>query len=72
MRNRTTMVIAHRLSTLAAMDRILVFDHGSIVEDGTIQELLEMRGHFEALWKIQQHQGVSPDSLLMIPLSREK
>ncbi|KAB2642986.1 MAG: ABC transporter ATP-binding protein [Verrucomicrobia bacterium] len=72
MKNRTTIVIAHRLSTLAAMDHILVFDQGSIVEDGTIQELLEMRGHFEALWKIQQHQGVSPDSLLMIPLSREK
>ncbi|MCF7729081.1 MAG: ABC transporter ATP-binding protein/permease [Chthoniobacterales bacterium] len=72
MENRTTVVIAHRLSTLAAMDRILVFHQGNIVEDGTIQELIEMRGHFEALWNIQQHQEVSPDSLSMIPLSREQ
>ncbi|MFZ4116483.1 MAG: ABC transporter ATP-binding protein [Chthoniobacterales bacterium] len=54
MKNRTTIVIAHRLSTLAAMDHILVFDRGSIVEEGTIQELLEKNGHFAAFWKIQQ------------------
>ena len=72
MENRTTIVIAHRLSTLAAMDRILVFYHGNIVEDGTIQELIEMRGHFEALWNIQQHRAIVPDSLSIIPLSREQ
>jgi ATP-binding cassette subfamily B protein len=54
MRDRTTIVIAHRLSTLAAMDRILVFQQGTIVEDGTIQELLQKNGHFAAFWKIQQ------------------
>jgi ATP-binding cassette subfamily C protein CydCD len=41
MRGRTTIVIAHRLSTLSQMDRILVFDGGSIVEDGTHETLLQ-------------------------------
>ena len=54
MRGRTKSVIAHRLSTLAAMDRILVFREGTIVEDGTIQELLHKGNHFAALWKMQQ------------------
>jgi ATP-binding cassette subfamily B protein len=53
MRNRTTIVIAHRLSTLANMDRILVFDQGRIVEDGTIKELLAAKGHFAKLWNMQ-------------------
>lgn len=59
MRGRTTIVIAHRLSTLANMDRILVFHKGKIVEDGTIQELLQKNGHFATLWKIQQEQAPS-------------
>jgi ATP-binding cassette subfamily B protein len=54
MKNRTTIVIAHRLSTLLAMDRILVFHEGKIVEDGTIPSLLERGGRFATLWKIQQ------------------
>ncbi len=41
MHNKTTIVIAHRLSTLLEMDRILVFEHGRIVEDGTHKELLQ-------------------------------
>lgn len=64
MKDRTTIVIAHRLSTLASMDRILVFHQGSIVEDGSIQELLEHNGHFAALWKIQQEK-VTPTDLLV-------
>lgn len=54
MQGRTTIVIAHRLSTLAAMDRILVFHEGNIVEDGTIQQLLHEGNHFATLWKMQQ------------------
>lgn len=54
MQERTTIVIAHRLSTLMAMDRILVFHEGVIVEDGTIQELLQKGNHFAALWKMQR------------------
>ncbi len=41
MQDKTTIVIAHRLSTLLHMDRILVFDQGKILEDGTHQELLD-------------------------------
>lgn len=60
MRNRTTMVVAHRLSTLADMDRILVFDKGEIIEDGTQEELLNANGHFAMLWNMQTN-GFLPD-----------
>jgi ATP-binding cassette subfamily B protein len=55
MQNRTTLVIAHRLSTLANMDTILVFDKGKIVEYGTQEELLQQEGHFARLWQMQTH-----------------
>jgi len=51
--DKTSIVIAHRLSTLLDMDRILVFDKGKIVEDGTHQELYNKNGHYKALWKAQ-------------------
>ena len=44
MAGRTALVIAHRLSTVRALDRILVFDRGRIVEDGTHADLLKRRG----------------------------
>ena len=53
MSHSTTLVIAHRLSTLNYMDRILVFDKGAIIEDGTVSELLAQQGHFAKLWKMQ-------------------
>ncbi len=53
MKNRTTIVIAHRLSTLSEMDRILVFDEGHIVEDGTHNSLLKEEGHYARMWKMQ-------------------
>ena len=53
MQNKTTIVIAHRLSTLLNMDRILVFNKGKIVEDGTHQELLAKNGMYAMLWKAQ-------------------
>lgn len=53
MENKTTLVIAHRLSTLLHMDRILVFDQGKIVEDGTHSELLELNGLYKTLWNTQ-------------------
>ncbi len=60
MQNKTTIVIAHRLSTLAAMDRILVFDDGKIIEDGTHATLMQLNGHYANLWHMQVG-GFLPD-----------
>jgi ATP-binding cassette subfamily B protein len=51
--NKTLIVIAHRLSTLRMMDRVLVFDAGKIVEDGTPAALLKNRGLYARLWEMQ-------------------
>jgi ATP-binding cassette subfamily B protein len=53
MQNKTTIIIAHRLSTLSHMDRILVFENGHVVESGTQAQLLSQDGHFAKLWKMQ-------------------
>jgi ATP-binding cassette subfamily B protein len=53
MKGRTTIVIAHRLSTLLGLDRILVFNEGHIVEDGSHSELLAENGHYAKLWNMQ-------------------
>lgn len=53
MQNRTTLVIAHRLSTLARMDRILVFDQGKIVEEGSHDELMAKKGRYAQMWLMQ-------------------
>lgn len=54
MLNKTTLVIAHRLSTLKNMDRILIFVEGKIVEDGSLDRLLQnTQSHFYKLWKMQ-------------------
>ena len=60
MEGKTTMVIAHRLSTLLNMDRILVFDRGKIVEDGTHKVLLAKQGLYHSLWEAQVG-GFLPD-----------
>jgi ATP-binding cassette, subfamily B, bacterial len=53
MKGRTTVVIAHRLSTLSEMDRILVFDNGQIIEDGNHQDLIQANGHYAHMWQMQ-------------------
>jgi ATP-binding cassette subfamily B protein len=53
MEHKTTLVIAHRLSTLLHMDRILVFDQGKIVEDGNHNDLLSKGGLYKNLWNAQ-------------------
>ncbi len=56
MRGRTTLVIAHRLSTVRELDRILVFDHGRIVEDGNHASLMRLKGGIYR--RLVEHQGV--------------
>ena len=62
MRHRTVVAVAHRLSTLAAFDRILVVNDGRIVEDGTVDDLRRQGGLFHRMWHLQAH-GLSSDDI---------
>jgi len=53
----TAIVIAHRLSTVAGLDRILVMHNGNIIEDGTHQQLLDLKGRYYELWQKQIHRS---------------
>lgn len=53
-KNRTTFVIAHRLSTITHADRIVLIEHGRIVEVGTHEELMKKKGHYYDLFQVQQ------------------
>jgi ABC-type multidrug transport system fused ATPase/permease subunit len=50
---RTTIAIAHRLSTLRNMDRIVVLESGRVIEQGTHSQLLRKKGEYARLWKMQ-------------------
>lgn len=54
MKGKTVIAIAHRLSTLKNMDRIIVIDKGKIVEFGTPEQLLDKKGRFSKLWNLQK------------------
>jgi len=61
MRDRTSIVVAHRLSTVQNADRIIVLHHGEIREQGTHQELLAERGPYWKLYKLQYADGSQRD-----------
>jgi ABC-type transport system involved in Fe-S cluster assembly fused permease/ATPase subunit len=60
-RNRTTLVIAHRLSTVVDAQQILVMDKGRIVERGSHRELLAQQGVYAQMWTLQQQEEISPN-----------
>ncbi len=62
MRNRTSIVVAHRLSTIQRADQIIVLHHGEIREQGTHQELLAERGLYWKLYKLQYADGARRQS----------
>ena len=62
-RNRTTLVIAHRLSTVIDADEILVLDHGEIIERGRHAELLVKGGHYAAMWNKQKEAAAARERL---------
>ncbi len=53
---RTTLTIAHRLSTVMDADEILVMDAGRIVERGSHSQLLDLQGHYAQMWRLQQQE----------------
>ena len=52
-KGRTSIIVAHRLSTIQHADMILVFDHGEIIESGTHNELITKNGHYKKLYEMQ-------------------
>ena len=53
MRGRTVLAVAHRLSTIASFDRVLVLEQGKVVQDGSPDELRRLPGRFRTLWQMQ-------------------
>lgn len=65
-RNRTTLVIAHRLSTVVGADEIIVLDRGAIVERGSHQELLRQNGLYASMWNRQREAEEAREKLARV------
>lgn len=63
-KDKTTIIIAHRLSTVVHADQIIVLDQGQIVERGTHDVLLSLKGRYYDMWRKQQKQDSSPSAPL--------
>ena len=61
--NKTVIVIAHRLSTISLAQRVIVFDRGQVVQEGTFADLASVEGHFRRMWK---HQNVQLNDRITI------
>ena len=57
--NRTTIIVAHRLSTIRRADRIIVLENGDLKEQGTHEELLRFNGKYASLWSVQTGENVN-------------
>jgi len=62
-KNRTSLVIAHRLSTVIDADEILVLDHGEIIERGRHSQLLALNGHYASMWNKQKEAAAAREKL---------
>ncbi|EXI77076.1 MAG: putative ABC transporter ATP-binding protein [Candidatus Accumulibacter appositus] len=69
-RGRTTIAIAHRLSTLRDADRLVVLDRGSVVEEGSHEQLMACEGHYYRLYQAQARNVDQEDSLRSLDLAR--
>jgi ATP-binding cassette subfamily B protein len=63
-KGRTTLMVAHRLSTVAGADEIIVLDEGKIVERGTHRELLDRAGLYADLWSRQSRAHEDADAMV--------
>jgi len=61
MLNKTTLAVAHRLSTIATMDRLVVLDRGEITEEGNHATLLKLNGLYSKLWSRQSGGFIGTD-----------
>jgi ATP-binding cassette subfamily B protein len=70
-KSSTTLIIAHRLSTVVHADEIIVLGQGTVLERGTHSQLLEMGGAYAALWWAQQEEGHRRHSAVVTPIRRD-